>query len=1110
MPPTRGARVPTPQLNGLPGESVPSIPLVVHTLGTARIEGGTTTIRPSAAKRFALLLYLCSEQRRTASRILLQELLFPHLSEPKARHALRELVYELRQVGIPFTTDVQTIALGSNVTVRVDSEELTPTRRMTDAQVAGAMGGWLPEYAPIASERYTTWYEAYRADSIRAVLRALFAELGHAAAAGDWTRGERIARACLALDPLNEQATFARAELLALNGDRPSAMRCLDAYVSELGPDAALLAPEVAGLRRRVATLVASRPAPDVLPFVGRASEMTVVATALQAAATVGVQTVLLWGDPGIGKSRILDESMMRVELEGGIVLRCNAHPHDMQRPMGVFADLVPTLLKQRGAIGCSPTSMKWLQQLGGEPVARVAQTGQNDRVEQVERMADEARLSEETANEIARALLDVLSAIASETRLVLVVDDVQWIDTASLALMRDITRGRRPVGLVFLLAAHDDVRVRASGQWGDHFVARHVGPLDAPMAASLIERKLDVADDEEPTLIAWMVEAAAGNPFYLDILLTHYRTTGERFTVPERLSSLIDRRYAGLSRDARAVLEAVVGLGRYATVDRVERMLSLSGIAVMNAARELEVGRFIVVTDVVAGRLQPFHWLIAECVQRNATPLAQRILYRQIASHLEAEVMRAAEAAPDVAPDGGLLWACAEAWVVAGEAAHAADLLTACAARAMRIGRAAEAADLYLRAAGLSSRADRDEFVETAIRVAGVVRESPTVLRAASLLGSRPRSRSEDSAIALAVLDARIQFEENVLANVGEIETFAQDETIALPQRLEAARMLMVLCNREALWARAIAQRDTLRSLALAPAAAPVEVRLAPVIAYESMYGDQWRVPPLCRLLFEHGKSLRPDLAAVTLLRAAYGLIRSGEAREALCIAEQAYTVANKAGLHVVAFETLLLLASCWPDVGETTLGETWLGHLRASASQAQPTQSEVLALRAIETEHALSRGDIDFVKSATIENEAPANTALGLKARRWNLALSCLVDHLNGARLDPTATEARLTQHHVKRFELGDPGDFEVAVLSVIYADAGNPALARRCILAYLRESRRFGFPLSRLLRSTAKRVGVNEATMQGLLERKVSAGKTTLTSLALPPDWPMEFTR
>jgi hypothetical protein len=237
--------------------------------------------------------------------------------------------------------------------------------------------------------------------------------------------------------------------------------------------------------------------------------------------------------------------------------------------------------------------------------------------------------------------------------------------------------------------------------------------------------------------------------------------------------------------------------------------------------------------------------------------------------------------------------------------------------------------------------------------------------------------------------------------------------------------------------------------------------------------------------------------------------LIRSGEAREALCIAEQAHAIANKAGLHVVAFEALLLLASCWPDVGETALGKAWLGHLRAFAGQAQPTQSEILALRAIETEHALSRGDIEFVRSATFENTAPANMALGLKARRWNLALGSLVDHLNGVRLDPAMIETRLTQHHVKRFELGDPGDFEVAVISVIYADAGSPALARRRILAYLRESRRAGFPLSRLLRSTAERVGVKEATMHELLERQASAGKTMRTSLALPPEWPVELT-
>ncbi|HVE36213.1 MAG TPA: hypothetical protein VNC18_21780, partial [Gemmatimonadaceae bacterium] len=73
--------------------------ILVHTLGTALIEVGRFAIKPTSPRKFAFLLYLAAERGRRVPRTVIQELIFPGQVDRNGRHSLRELVYQLRQMG---------------------------------------------------------------------------------------------------------------------------------------------------------------------------------------------------------------------------------------------------------------------------------------------------------------------------------------------------------------------------------------------------------------------------------------------------------------------------------------------------------------------------------------------------------------------------------------------------------------------------------------------------------------------------------------------------------------------------------------------------------------------------------------------------------------------------------------------------------------------------------------------------------------------------------------------------------------------------------------------------------------------------------------------------
>src|SRR5881628_1388517 len=77
----------------------------VYTLGTSLIQVGEHRFVPSSAKRFAFLLYVAAQPERHHPRSVLIGLLFPGISHKKAKQGLRELIYQLRQIGVVIETD---------------------------------------------------------------------------------------------------------------------------------------------------------------------------------------------------------------------------------------------------------------------------------------------------------------------------------------------------------------------------------------------------------------------------------------------------------------------------------------------------------------------------------------------------------------------------------------------------------------------------------------------------------------------------------------------------------------------------------------------------------------------------------------------------------------------------------------------------------------------------------------------------------------------------------------------------------------------------------------------------------------------------------------------
>lgn len=649
----------------------------LHTLGDALIKVGEKEIRPTAPLVFAALLYLGMERGRRVPRAALQELLFPNGDERSGAHSLRQLLYKLRQLGAPLDADASTVAVEVD-DVRDDSAtDLSLSNGHVNSLDRYAQG-LLPDYAPKLSERYDQWLESRRATVAASIRRQLVAGMKASRDAINWPAVEQFAHAILEIDPFNEEATLALAEAAALSGAKAKALAILSDYEQETGRSDLRIASSL--LRRRISESV-----PEVsrrvleTPFLGREADAEAVRHQILEARSGKPSLVVIAGEPGIGKTRLLEESAGLAALEGVRVQVVRCQPHYSARPLGVFIELVPPLLASRGALGVSPHSLAHLNYLTSHS---------DDRGDRPSDARDDATRS----GVLLAALRDLVDAVATETPLLLAIEDAHWADQDSLRELSALVQGAssRCLTVVFTTRFLEPLKQTIT----DAAIIRRLKPLSAQRMAELARHLLPHNGNGETLeeITSWCVQTASGNPLFLRMLCAHYTETGQPFTVPPDLVSATTRRIEQLPQECRRILEFSALLGRHSTIDALRSLAECTQLQLLNAVQRLEEDGYL---QIRGDAVRITHDLLSECTLNLVPPLSQRVLHSCVAANLEVRY--------DSTHDAALLWDCAEQWTVSGESGKALEFLKRCAQHAAHIGRAAQALTLLERAKQLA-----------------------------------------------------------------------------------------------------------------------------------------------------------------------------------------------------------------------------------------------------------------------------------------------------------------------------------------------------------------------------------------------------------------------
>ena len=471
----------------------------------------------------------------------------------------------------------------------------------------------------------------------------LLAALEVIAEAAEPPAAVRAAEEASALRPLRETShlKLIRAHLRA--GNRAEALgaytRCRQLLAAELGvdPSPELQAVYLEALREpEVRQAIVRPPLPALMSledkglFAGRRAELARLNDVLPQAGS-GPRMAYLCGDPGIGKTRLAAEFARAAYRAGAVVLagRCDREQIVPYQPLAealkhlVAATPAGTLRAITGSL--APDLARLVPQLA----------------DRLPGLAPPPAAGPQTARyRLFEAVTVALVALSRAAPVVLLIDDLQWADNSTLALLRHLMRVTEQAPLLIVAACRDNevsaghplTAVLADLHQQDQVTVVPVPGLDQGDVAAMLEGRAELA--------AEVHRCTAGNPFFVHQLVRHLTETGSGSLagagVPAGIHWVVRRRLALLGTGTWRSLTVAAVIGHRFDGGLVGHVTGLGEQAALEALESACAARLV--TELPDGGGFAFiHDLVREAIYAQLGANRRVLLHRAIADGLEA-----------------------------------------------------------------------------------------------------------------------------------------------------------------------------------------------------------------------------------------------------------------------------------------------------------------------------------------------------------------------------------------------------------------------------------------------------------------------------------------
>ena len=361
------------------------------------------------------------------------------------------------------------------------------------------------------------------------------------------------------------------------------------------------------GFPERVRLFLVDWSEPDAAPgprlaMVGRDAELAQVRSVLDRMGAGRGGVVLVEGEAGIGKSRLVEEAMLIAERRGATVLRGAAADLDRTQPFRAIADAL-------GAVRGSQDPLR-------RRIAELLRTGS----------------TEASGYLIEQTCLELTEQLALASPVVLVVEDVHWADPSTLQVLRSLAPSAGDLPLVLLATLRPTPRSPELQHLLDRLRAEgaddvRLGPIAEEEQRALAAQVAGLSASDGVDALDAELAKTAGNPLYV-IELARAAGSGDPVTSLSTLRATILSRLSHLPPETVEALRLAAVLGSAFSLMDLAAAAGRTAVSLVPVLREALAAQVLLETPV---GLSFRHDLIRESLYEDLPATVRKALHAEI-----------------------------------------------------------------------------------------------------------------------------------------------------------------------------------------------------------------------------------------------------------------------------------------------------------------------------------------------------------------------------------------------------------------------------------------------------------------------------------------------
>lgn len=619
--------------------------------GQLTLDGERVTLPFKQAE--ALLYYLLVEKEAFRPRIA--DIIWgDSLDEHKVRSNMRNAIYVIRRaLGRDFlvTDGKSMLRIDPSIRVELDVDRLHEPE-LTDFSFY--TGDFLEDFYLRDNEYYNEWLLSTRQHCRELLLERMKAAIDAAFHEKRYRDCEANCQRLMALDAFDEFSYLYLIELYRARGEYSSAVALYD-RLEKLLSEELFQSPseEITSLVQTVRQersekvlrvlsqkerAFSAAPTESTAPFLGRGAERGRLAkNMLRFLAGTDTTSLLVLGEAGIGKTQLLRTALADLDGESYVLYETCCYRAEEDYVLKPWQ----TIFEQLGR-----DLEDWEECRADTALLRAAVSRafpylrNGDRGETIDQ--DEIATENSLSNQ--RALAYALLRLARRRRMLLYFDDLQWADSVTIALIRDLLTTDKNRSILFLFACRDEHHQYVGSFLEEMKAARFLTELR--LARFSFEETVELASallperfQSEP-LRRQLFRETEGNPFFIVETVNNLKFNGSVADITPNMRDTIRLRTMSLPSEERSILDL---LSFFFDGASFELLLALSGkeeytlITILEQLIAKQLIREVVRADGVI--FQFSHQKILEYVYGELSVTKRRILHERIAAYMERQL---------------------------------------------------------------------------------------------------------------------------------------------------------------------------------------------------------------------------------------------------------------------------------------------------------------------------------------------------------------------------------------------------------------------------------------------------------------------------------------